>query len=334
MGVNFLERLDGQVLLGDGGCLWELERRGWVQAGPYTPEVVVERPDAVREMHREFLETGADVLQALTFYADADSLHEVGRRDLLAKINRDAVRLAREVAGADAFVAGVVTQHRAFRRETPESARQVCDDLRRQTAILVEEGVDFCIGETFVFLEEAMLALSEMRAAGLVSMITLNMGPQGSREGISPAQCARRLVDAGADVVGVNCSYDPWTALDVARLMREVAPRVACQPVGFCRPGPPVPFVEWDEFPLALEPFLLSRFALADFAYQAREAGIAYIGGCCGVAPYHVRAMAEALGRRPAASDKSPNLQGSSLPGVRPRVDRAYWRNLTARGKL
>ena len=78
MTTGLLERLDRGVVLGDGGYLLELERRGWVQAGPFTPEVSIEHPEALLELHREFARAGADVLQALTFYASEDKLATVG----------------------------------------------------------------------------------------------------------------------------------------------------------------------------------------------------------------------------------------------------------------
>ena len=88
---------------------------------------------------------------------------------------------------------------------------------------------------------------------------------------------------------------------------------IACQPVGFATTDPAVPFTALPEFPLALETLQLSRAALAGFAERAEAAGIRYIGGCCGVNAHHVRAMAEALGRRPPAADKSPALDDHVL---------------------
>ena len=80
---GILERLKDGVVLGDGGYLLELEKRGWVQAGPFTPEVVLMRPQAVKELHMEFKTAGAEVLQALTFYASRDKLGTVGLADKL-----------------------------------------------------------------------------------------------------------------------------------------------------------------------------------------------------------------------------------------------------------
>src|ERR1043166_6680749 len=107
MKKNILERLKDGVVLGDGGYLLELEKRGYVQAGPFTPEVRLTHPDALIELHREFLYDGAEVLQALTFYASEDKLATVGLAGKVDEINRAAVQCARKVASeGDALVAG------------------------------------------------------------------------------------------------------------------------------------------------------------------------------------------------------------------------------------
>src|SRR5271169_1161359 len=106
MKKGILERLSEGIVLGDGGYLLELEKRGWVRAGPFTPEVALMRPEALRELHVEFREAGAEVLQALTFYASRDKLATVGLADRLEDLNRAAIRIAKEAAGARCLVAG------------------------------------------------------------------------------------------------------------------------------------------------------------------------------------------------------------------------------------
>src|SRR5213595_1387124 len=95
---GLLERLDEGVVLGDGGYLLELEKRGYVRGGPFTPEVSLTHPDALAELHREFLRAGAEVLQALTFYASQDKLATVGLAGKVGEMNRAAVEIARSVA--------------------------------------------------------------------------------------------------------------------------------------------------------------------------------------------------------------------------------------------
>ena len=106
MKKGILERLAEGPVLGDGGYLLELEKRGWVRAGPFTPEVVLNNPDALRQLHVEFKTAGAEVLQALTFYASRDKLATVGLADKREEMNRTAVRIANEVAGEHVLVSG------------------------------------------------------------------------------------------------------------------------------------------------------------------------------------------------------------------------------------
>src|SRR5947199_1798534 len=101
---GILERLDEGPVLGDGGYLLELEKRGYVQAGPFTPEVVLEHPAAVRELHQEFFDAGAEDLQSVAFYASKEKLATTRFADRVGAINRAAGRLAREVAGSRALV--------------------------------------------------------------------------------------------------------------------------------------------------------------------------------------------------------------------------------------
>src|SRR5216683_5236245 len=100
------DRLAQGVVLGDGGYIVELERRGYVIAGPFTPELALTHPDAIREMHREFLDAGSEVLQVMAFYGSREKLATVGQADRTFEINRAATRIAIEVAGERALVAG------------------------------------------------------------------------------------------------------------------------------------------------------------------------------------------------------------------------------------
>src|SRR5437588_10918773 len=122
--------LDEGVVLGDGGYLIELARRGYVDSGSgrekvgtgkgsgqFTPEVAIEHPDALRELHREFLKAGSQVLQALTFFGTREKLSRAGYGAQAEKINHAAVKLAKEVAGDKALVAGSVSRTQLIERE-------------------------------------------------------------------------------------------------------------------------------------------------------------------------------------------------------------------------
>src|SRR5262245_52575944 len=174
MKKGLLERLAEGPVLGDGGYLLELEKRGWVRAGPFTPEVVLNRPQAVRELHVEFREAGAEVLQVLTFYASRDRLATVGLQDKLPELNRQAVRLAREVAGEQCLVAGNISLTWMYEAGSPTAADRVRATFDEQLALQVAEGIDFVIGETFSWLGEALLAVERAKATGLPVMVTLS----------------------------------------------------------------------------------------------------------------------------------------------------------------
>src|ERR1044072_5290728 len=103
---SILDRLKQGVVLGDGGYLLALETRGYVQAGPFTPEVTIEHPNALRALHQEFVHAGAEVRQLLAFYASENKLAKIGYANRLGDVNRAAVKLAREAAGDSVLVAG------------------------------------------------------------------------------------------------------------------------------------------------------------------------------------------------------------------------------------
>jgi betaine-homocysteine S-methyltransferase len=299
---GILERLAEGPVLGDGGYLLELEKRGYVQAGPFTPEVSIAHPSALAELHREFLRAGAEVLQTLTFYASEDKLATVGLADRLEDINRAAVRIARQVAAeGDALVAGNLSLTWMYDPEDAGSSDHVRELFDRQLALQLEEGVDFVIGETFSWLGEALLAVERIKATGAVALVTMAFDHRPiSYDGFAAAQCARRLVDAGADIVGVNCLRSPQTTLPLMREMRAaVTVPLACQPAAYRTPDHQHDFTALPEFPLGLDPLQLSRAEMAAYALEAREAGVGYIGSCCGSVAGHVRAMAQALGKLP-----------------------------------
>ncbi len=301
---GILERLGDGIVLGDGGYLLELEKRGWVRPGPFTPEVVLRRPEAVKELHTEFREAGAEVLQALTFYASRDKLATVGLDGQLEAMNRQAVRLARDIAGDQCLVAGTISLTWMYEAGSGKAADRVRQTFEEQLAVQAEEGVDFVIGETFSWLGEALLAVECAKKTGLPVMVTVCFENKPlTMEGKSPAEAARALAAAGADVVGINCLRSPEHTLPLIEEMRRaVTVPIACQPVGYRTPADTPDFTSLPNFPHELEPLQLSRKELADYAKRAREIGVNYIGSCCGSVAAHVREMALVLGKRPSDS--------------------------------
>lgn len=304
MADGILERLASGPVLGDGGYLLELEKRGHVQAGPFTPEVVIERPNALVELHREFLRAGVDVLQTMTFYASEDKLATVGLAGKVDEINRTAVGIARKVADeGQALVAGNLSLTWAYDPADSASVDRVRELFDRQLEVQSGAGgVDFWIGETFGWMGEALLFVERARFTGLPVMATISFEsrPIQSYEGWDPAECARRLEDAGADIVGVNCLNGPRQQLPIAAAMAAAVDcHVASQPVAYRTSDELIDFTASAAFPYELDPLQLSRREMARFAVEARNAGVSYIGSCCGSVQAHVRAMARALGKLP-----------------------------------
>ena len=306
MPKGLLERLSDGPVLGDGGYLLELEKRGYVQAGPFTPEVVIEHPEALAELHREFLRAGAEVLQTMTFYASDDKLATVGLEGTVDEINRTAVAVAREVASqGDALVAGNLSLTWAFDPDDTASADHVRGLFDRQLQDQLDAGPpDFWIGETFSYLGEALLFVERAKPTGLPVMVTMSFEtlPARTYEGDGPGEAAKELADAGADVVGVNCLNGPEQQLPIAIEMVQAVGGsipVAAQPVAYRTSEQQPDFTAGEAFPYALTPMTLARGEMARFAAQARDAGVRYIGSCCGSVAEHVRAMAKALDKLP-----------------------------------
>lgn len=317
MPKGILERLSEGVVLGDGGYLLELERRGYVQAGPFVPEVSLTRPEALAELHREFVRAGAEVLQTLTFYASEDKLATVGLEGRVDEMNRTAIRIAREVASeGELLVAGNLSETWGYDPQDPSSGRHVREMLDRQLAVMTEEGVDFIIAETFLWLGEAMIAAEAIKGTGLPAMVTMTFDNDPlSYEGLSPGECAGRLADAGVEIVGVNCLRSPGHTLQIMEEMRDAVPDVylAAQPVAYHGHRPN--FTSLSEFPYELEKLQLPRKDMAVFAERARDMGYDYIGSCCGSVASHVKAMAQALGKLPAEERAWRSKTGKPMSG-------------------
>ncbi|CAJ0927826.1 unnamed protein product [Ranitomeya imitator] len=344
---GLLERLDaGEIVIGDGGFVFALEKRGYVKAGPWTPEAAVEHPEAVRQLHREFLRAGANVMQTFTFYASDDKLENrgnyVAEKISGQKVNEAACDIAREVANeGDALVAGGVSQTPSYLSCKSES--EVKAIFRKQLDVFVKKNVDFLIAEYFEHVEEAVWAVEVLKEAGKAVAATLCIGPEGDLNGVCPGECAVRLARAGASVVGVNCHFDPMTCVATVKLMKEglaaanVKAHLMTQPLAYHTPDcGKQGFIDLPEFPFALEPRIVSRWDIHKYARAAYDLGVRYIGGCCGFEPYHTRAIAEELaperGFLPTGSEKhgswGSGLDMHTKPWVRARARRDYWEKL------
>lgn len=300
--------LDAQVVIGDGGYLIELERRGFVDSGSgreqvgtgrgsgqFTPEVAIEQPDALRELHREFLNAGSQVLQALTFFGTREKLGRAGYGAQTEEINFTAVKLAKEVAGDRALVAGSVSRTQLIEREGIEALDKARDHIAEQLRFLKDAGVDFVILETFFHLSEMKVALQAAAESGLAAIATMSFRPLVSAcsDGHTPAECARVMADHGALAVGANCEQDPGRMLPLLREMRDAAKvPVAAQPAEFSTTDECHSFTRLPEFPDSLETIQISRHDFVEFGRVASGEGIRFVGGCCGCNAAYIRSLA------------------------------------------
>ena len=305
------ELLKQNVVLGDGGYLIELERRGYVDSGSgrekvgtgrgsgqFTPEVAIENPDSLRELHREFLNAGSQVLQALTFFGTREKLNRAGYGAQTESINATAVKLAKEVAGDKALVAGSVSRTQLTEREGMESLGKSRDHIAEQIRLLKDAGVDFVILETFFHLAEMKVALECAAAASVPAVATMSFRPVIAKctDGHTPAECAKALADLGAIAVGANCEQDPKRMLPLLREMRAATNvPLAAQPAAFHTTEECHSFTRLPAFPDDLETIQVSRQEFQDFGKAAKNEGIRYLGGCCGCNAAYIRSLAHGV---------------------------------------
>jgi betaine-homocysteine S-methyltransferase len=329
-GASLSERLAQGPLICAEGYLFELERRGYIQAGAFVPEAVLDHPEKVSELHREFVHAGSDVVEAFTYYAHREKMRIVGKEDLLGELNRQALALAKEVADeTGALFAGDICNTNIFDPADEQSKRAVRAMFEEQVGWAAEAGVDFVIAETFSYAEETKMAVETIKAAGLPAVATMivHQEPE-TRDGLSLADACALYEEAGADVVGLNCGRGPRTMLPLLpAIVERVSCHVAALPVPYRTHGHEPTFQsltdpEWDgmAFPTALEPLTCNRYELAEFATEAAGLGVNYIGVCCGNAPHFVRSVAEALGRTPPASRYSPDMSKHAYFGDDPSL--------------
>ncbi|XP_031559764.1 betaine--homocysteine S-methyltransferase 1-like [Actinia tenebrosa] len=343
---GILERLDaGEVIIGDGGFTAALEKRGYVMAGKWTPECTVENPEAVRQLHREFLRAGADVMQAFTYSMQDEPVEIDGKTVSWDEINDAACKLAKEVAeeGPYALCSGSLCETVQAYRSGKVPKEVIKEKFKKQVDIFVKNGVDLLIAEYISHVGEAELMVEVMKASGKPTAVTLAIGKDGDRHGVLPGECALRLARAGADIIGVNCRFDPERSLEVMKEMQHALKKEGIkmhymvQPLGFWTPDAnALGFIGLAEFPFAMDPRALTRWDCHKFARKAYDMGIRYIGGCCGFEPHHIRALAEELsperGRLPLGTKKhglwGESLNNYTVPHLKVKANRAFWENL------
>ena len=348
MSQNILtERLDAGPVICAEGFLFELERRGYLTAGEFVPEVALEHPEALRSLHVDFQRAGSDIVEAFTYNGHREKMRVIGKEELLEPLNRSALRIAREVADAvpGNLMAGNISNSNIWDPADPARQSEVRGmfgpgvfiprpETEEMVGWAVEEGADLIIGETFYYAGEALAALEVAKASGLPVVLTLApMAFQEMADGAGIVETAQRLEQGGADVVGLNCFRGPATLMPWLRQIREaVSCHVGALPIPYrtteAEPtffnlsdvAATVPSPHGRTFPTALDPLLANRYEIRAFAEEAFGLGVNYLGVCCGAAPIHIREVAEAVGRTPAASRFSENMANHFMYGSNERL--------------
>ncbi|MBA3758045.1 homocysteine S-methyltransferase family protein [Candidatus Saccharibacteria bacterium] len=322
---GLIERLSEGTVLCAEGYIFELERRGYLKAGAFVPEVVLEHPEVVEQLHKEFLRAGSDVLVALTYYAHRQKLKVIGRENDLELLNRQAIRIAKRVAGKhDVLIAGNICNTWVYEPNNAAAAEEVRRQYTEQLAWAKEEGIDFVLAETIEYVGEAIIALEVIKSFGFEAVINFTPIYEQSKDGYDWIEACKILTTNGADVVGFNCARGPETILGLGKKLRSrIEGEVALVPVPY-RTTDEKPAFEFLErldgssaYTLGLDQHFIDRDEAAQFAVQAKNLGVNFIGLCCGAGPHHIRAMAEALGKNAAASQYSPDMSQHGLLGIK-----------------
>ncbi|MBN2385806.1 MAG: bifunctional homocysteine S-methyltransferase/methylenetetrahydrofolate reductase [Anaerolineales bacterium] len=298
MSGNFLSLLESSLtpLVADGAMGTLLHARG-IDFDRCFDELNLTQPAVVADVHREYIEAGAQIVLTNTFGANRYKLAKHGLEQRLAEINRAGVELARRAVAAsfrEVLIAGDIgplgVRIAPFGRVQPEQARAA---FAEQAAALVEAGVDLIVVETISDLYEIREAIAAARLVGasvpVVATVTFTRDDR-TLLGDSPEKTARMLSEAGADVIGANCSGGPAQLLRLLKQMRLTLPEAKL----WVKPN-----AGWPEQVGGRIMYPADADYFGDYALAFCEAGARIIGGCCGTTPQHIAAMRQALDANP-----------------------------------
>ena len=273
-------------------------------------------------------------------------MREIGHEEDLEKINRIALGIARDVAEeTDTLFAGGVSNIDLLADPSIEDpAGEMRAMFEEQIRWAKEEGVDYIIAETIHYYEEARIALEVIKSFDLPAVVTFGVDP-GSKDGkltndegqiiladgVPVVEACRRLVEMGAEIVGVNCLWGPGTMLDMVEEIIKVVPpeKVAALPIAYRTTKEEPTWVQFTDknypdnnpvWPNGVDAFYVSELEITKFTKRCLELGLKYIGICCGNTGNYTRAMAEAMGRRPPASKyRDPEILAKGAESRRAR---------------
>jgi methionine synthase I (cobalamin-dependent) len=281
---NIVDQARESGILFDGAMGTMFMRRG-LTGGQVSEYWTLEKPDAVEEIHREYVKAGSDVVCTNTFGGNSIKLDRGGLADRVKEINGTAVALARKAAGKSRYVAGDIGPTGEMLLPTgtlkPEVAQAA---FREQAGFLAAAGVDLIAVETMFDLEEALVAVKGAREAcdlPIFATMTFQDTPGGfvTIMGNGVEESLNQLLEAGAVAVGANCSLGSDSMLKMARDLRD---RIDA-PLIF-QPNAGMPETKGDEtfYPEDKDYY-------AENIVRLKQAGIEIIGGCCGTTPEYIR---------------------------------------------
>jgi len=179
MSKNLISRLNEGPILCAEGYLFAMERRGYLQAGAFVPEVVLEHPEVVSQLHREFIRAGSDIVQAFTYYGHREKLRIIGKEHLLESLQKNALKIAKdarnEFKDLDLLVCGDVANTNIYDPKDKKTNIDCQKMFEEQVMWAKEAGVDFVVAETITWLEEAKIALKVIKDAGLIAVSNLSI---------------------------------------------------------------------------------------------------------------------------------------------------------------
>ncbi|GBC96080.1 Bifunctional homocysteine S-methyltransferase/5,10-methylenetetrahydrofolate reductase [bacterium HR16] len=278
----------GKLLVSDGAMGTMLQSLG-LEAGQCPESWNLMYPEKVQQVHRAYLEAGANLLTTNTFGGNRIRLAAHGLDKQLTEVNRRAVELAREVAGHTAAVMASVGPTGALLEPLGDLSEETAFEVfSEQVHALREGGADTVILETFMALEEIVIALRAAKAQGMKVIASMSFGTgERTMMGVTPEQAATTLVEEGALVVGANCSTGAQEMVPVIRRMRSVVsvPLIA-------QPNAGMPVLVEGRAVYTQKPE-----EMAAFVPQFVQAGANIVGSCCGSTPDFTRAIAQAITR-------------------------------------
>jgi methionine synthase I (cobalamin-dependent)/5,10-methylenetetrahydrofolate reductase len=287
--MRFRDRLARGTVVFDGAMGTMLYGRG-VFVNRCFDELNLSNPNLVKQVHAEYLEAGAEVIETNTFGAHRFKLGPHGLEAQVRKINREGARIAREAVGEKGLVAGAIgplgkplEPIGSIRADEAQAA------YREQAEGLLEGGVDVFVIETMPSLDQAKAALAAVRSLGseLPVGVSLTFNEEGNTlYGDSPEDAVRELEALDVPLVGANCSQGPQAMLETLSRMAAVArsAKLAAMP----NAGSPA-YVDGRYV------YLCTPEYMATWARRFLEAGASVVGGCCGTTPAHIRDLVRSV---------------------------------------